>query len=217
MNHTDLVKLLYTRHGEKLPERMEDVNRHKLREFERLNLSAHSTGVDDCRFLYLLILAFRRKYIFEIGSYIGTSAVAMSLAAKQHGGSVTTSDPNDYGCFSEDGGIRFMHAPSSEALGRLKDEGARVDFVFADWPPCSETIEFLNEIGTEDMIFTAHDYKPSNPGGDKGQWAMDSMKNLYARADSGTWFVPERVEVAPNVWINNSTVSLIPNRLLEDL
>lgn len=215
MRKADFVKSLYDRYGDGLAERLALVREHNVTSRGKHGLEGGSTGNPDCGFLYLLVRAFRRRIIFEIGTYVGSSAVAMNMAAGGHGGSVTTCDPEDYGCLPPESGIRFLNMASADALRLLKAEGARIDFVFADWLPCDESIAHFNEMATDDMIFTAHDYLP----GDKGEAAVEAMSRRYARAATGTWIFPDPkpVEVAPGLLIQQATAALIPNRLLGEL
>lgn len=215
MKNVDFVKTLFDQYGDGLAQRLTLVREHNVTSRTRHGLEGGSTGNPDCGFLYLLVRAFRRRNIFEIGTYVGSSAVAMNMAASEHGGTITTCDPADYGCIPPDSGIRFLNMASAEALACLKAEGAQIDFVFADWLPCEETISLFNEMGTDDMIFTAHDYLP----GDKGEEAVEAMSRHYVRSDSGTWFFPdpEPVEVAPGLLIQQATAAFIPNRLLARL
>lgn len=136
-------------------------------------------------------------------------------ATREHGCSATTCGPEDYGRVPLDSGIRFLNMASADALRRLKAESARIDFVVADWLPCDETITLLNEMGTDDMIFTAHDYLP----GEKGEAAAEAMSRRYVGAATGTWILPDPkpVEVAPGLLLQQATAALIPNRLLVEL
>jgi hypothetical protein len=89
-----LVARLYECHGHGLVEKLTAFRHHNVTSRARHGLAGGSTGNRDCGFLYLLVKAFACRSIFEIGTYVGTSAVAMAVA----GGHVTTCDPHDYGC-----------------------------------------------------------------------------------------------------------------------
>jgi predicted O-methyltransferase YrrM len=57
-----------------------EIRDHNVTSRARHGLPGGSTGNPDCAFLYLLVKAFQRRSIFEVGTYVGTSAVAMTMA-----------------------------------------------------------------------------------------------------------------------------------------
>jgi hypothetical protein len=205
----ELVQHLFARHGGGLAEKLAEIRHHNVTSRARHGLPGGSTGSPDCAFLYLLVKTFQRRSIFEVGTYVGTSAVAMSMA----GGHVVTCDPEDYGCLPS--GIRFMHMPDDEACSVLRREGASIDMVFADWVPSADAVSLINELSTPDFIFTAHDYGP----GDKGEVCFHLISEKYRRASECTWILPEAapIEVIPGLLIEQATAALIPNRLLASL
>jgi O-methyltransferase len=211
------VKSLFHAYGSDLVPLLPEIREHNVTARERLGLSGGSTGNADCGFLYLLVRAFKRRSIFEIGTYVGTSAVAMSLATRGNGGTVVTCDPEDYGSLplSANECIQFLHMPSEEALALLKRENKTVDFVFADWAPSRQAIELINDLSTDDFIFSAHDYVLPN---DKGVVAKKLMTKHYKRIGECTWILPdeEPVQVAPGIELQQCTAVLIPNRLLAE-
>lgn len=201
------ISRLYARHGDGLAETLASISDYNISSRARHGLAGGSTGTADCGFLYLLVKEFRRRTVFEIGTYVGTSAVAMQSA----GASVVTCDPTEYGGLPT--GLRFLKMDDVGASQVLKSEGTRPDMVFADWPPSVETILTLNDIGSEDMIFAVHDYLP----GDKGEIAVRTINRHDRRAGDGTWLFPPKapVALAPGVAIDAATAVLIPNRLLK--
>jgi hypothetical protein len=209
MQTREFVTRLYERHGYGLAEKLTAIRYYNVTSRARCGLAGGSTGNPDCGFLYLLVKAFARRCIFEIGTYVGTSAVAMAMAS----GHVTTCDPDDYGCLPPD--IRFLNMTDSAALRVLQREGATVDMVFADAVVSLDAIALLNKIGSKDMIFTAHDYAP----GDKGEICFRLMSEHYRRTTESTWFLPEAepVEVAPGLFLERATAAMIPNRLIAAL
>lgn len=209
MQTREFVTRLFERHGHGLVEKLTAIRDHNVTSRAQRGLAGGSTGTADCGFLYLLVKAFGRRSIFEIGTYVGTSAVAMTMA----GGYVTTCDPKDYGCLPP--GIRFLNMTDRDALRLLRREGALVDMVFADAAVSSDAITFLNKIGSNDMIFTAHDYA----SGAKGEVCVDLMSKHYRRAEECTWFLPEAepIEVAPGLLIEEATAAMVPNDLIAAL
>lgn len=212
------VTQLFERHGAGLADQLALIQEHNVSSRAKLGLDGGSTGVADCGFLHLLVKAFARKHVFEIGTYVGTSAVAQAHAARGHGGRVTTCDPEAYHCIpaAEQDVIHFRNMPADAALEGIKKQGDTVDMVFADWLPSRRTIELLNEVGTRDMIFAAHDY---NPPDDKGVLAVELVSRYYRRAHAGQWFLPEpqRIRVAPGIELQQSVAVLVPYCLLDRL
>ncbi|HID49885.1 MAG TPA: hypothetical protein EYP40_09810 [Chromatiales bacterium] len=215
--NTRFVKSLFHAYGPDLVPLLPEIRNHNVTARERLGLSGGSTGNADCGFLYLLVRAFNRRSVFEIGTYVGTSAVAMSMAARNNDGTVVTCDPEDYGCLPESAQelIRFLHMPSEEALGQLQQENKTIDFVFADWAPSRQAIKLINQLSTDDFIFSAHDYVLPD---DEGVVAKKLMTKHYKRIKECTWILPdeEPVQVAPGIELQQCTAVLIPNRLLAD-
>jgi hypothetical protein len=163
----------------------------------------------------LLVHAFKRRHIFEIGTYIGTSAVAMAQAAALHGGVVITCDPEDYGCLPTTLGIRFIRGTDHTAAQTLRAEGIRPDFVFADSMISEATLSILNDIGSEDMIIAVHDYLP----GDKGERNKELIDARYKRAADGVWMLPFKgtVTLAAGVCVQEATAVLMPRSLLTEI
>jgi predicted O-methyltransferase YrrM len=220
----DFVRRLYERYGDGLAEKLAAIRHHNVTSRARHKFDGGSTGNSDCGFLYLLVKAFQRRSIFEIGTFVGTSAVAMTMA----GGQVTTCDPNDYGCLPS--GIRFLNMPDDEALRVLEREAATIDMVFADWMPSLDAVVLINELSTPDMIFAAHDYWPDRAATlswtqerkndyDKGEMWVRLMSKHYYRAHDSTWILPEAegIEVAPGLLVEETVATLIPNRLLAQI
>ena len=144
----ELVHHLFARHGGGLAEKLGRNPPPQCHVTARHGLAGGSAGNPDCAFLYLLVKAFQGRSIFEVGTYVGTSAVAMTMA----GGHVVTCDPEDYGCLPP--GIRFMHMPDDEALSVLRREGASIDMVFADWvPSCTRVLCALHRAVVEPGSF----------------------------------------------------------------
>ena len=174
MQTREFVTRLFERHGHGLIEKLTAISYHNVTARAQHGLAGGSTGTADCGFRYLLVKAFARRSIFEIGTYVGTSAVAMAMAD----GHVTTCDPKDYGCLPA--GIRFLNMTDRDALRLLRREAAIVDMVFADVAVSSDAIAFLNKIGSDDMIFTAHDYA----SGRKARSAWTSCRSTIAASRS---------------------------------
>lgn len=181
--------------------------------FERKGLPVgDSSSMEDCIVLYLLIRRFKRRHAFEIGTNIGTTAVAMNEAVRQHGGVLTTCDPVDFNALSPWSGIRFVHAPADVALYQLRAEGHTIDFCFLDWKPESETIRLMNQTCPSDTILCVHDYVP----GMKGVEIVKKLDAEYHYAAGGTWFLPgpHPVVMSDDLGVNQCTAYFIPTELL---
>lgn len=155
--------------------------------FRGLGLSPeNSTSNEDCCLLYLLVRHFARRSVFEVGTYVGMTAVAMNEAVKRNGGICTTCDPVDCGALPPSSGIRFLLEPASEALVRFAQEGLQIDFAFFDWVPDAETVRAANYIFTPDAIVAVHDYGNN----EKGAAAVAAINTHYRRSKRGRWYYP---------------------------
>lgn len=115
----------------------------------------------DMKVLYLLVRHFKPKTIFEIGTWIGTSAMVMAEAIRQNGngGMIYTCDTAD--CYLPEepyqGSIRKITAMSDSALSELPAD-APIDFIFADGEFTFKTIENLRDRLAPNALITTHDY-----------------------------------------------------------
>lgn len=118
-------------------------------------------SVPDARLLYILVRALKPKTIFEIGTWIGTSAMVMAEAvrANHNGGHVYTCDANSYYSLdsSYDDVITTIHAYSDQALQELPD-GREIDFVFADGELTFATIKILKRKLANTAVISTHDF-----------------------------------------------------------
>lgn len=88
-----IARDLYRRFGHEIPAAFDLTDGH-CKTFMRTGLvTGGTTSLEDCMLLYLLVRGYGCKHVFEIGTYIGTSTVAMNEAVRRNGGICTTSDP----------------------------------------------------------------------------------------------------------------------------
>lgn len=210
-----LVKRLFEAYKDELIPRLPEIWEHNVTSRAKHGLEGGSTGNPDCGFLFLLVKAFHRKSIFEIGTYVGTSAVAMASAARSNGGRLVTCDPENYACLpeSESDVIRYLQMDHEQALLTLKRDQVQIDFVFADWQPSPGSIDLINELASDDLIFAAHDYVLPR---DKGVVAFELMSKHYQRVHECTWFLPDEqpIQVSADIQLQQCTAVMIPDRLL---
>ncbi len=123
--------------------------------------TAGTINYADMKVLYLLVRHFKPKVVFEIGTWIGTSAMVMAEAIKQNanGGLIYTCDTAD--CYMEQAlykdTIRKITAFSDQALSELPN-GTKIDFIFADGEFTFNTIKKLEGFLRPNTIITTHDY-----------------------------------------------------------
>jgi predicted O-methyltransferase YrrM len=172
-----------------------------------------SSSFEDCLLLYLLVRHFQRKRVFEVGTYVGTTAIALNAAARANGGVMSTCDPIDYGALSPWSGIRFIKTQAYDALSTLESEGHQIDFVFFDWLPDEKTINCLNRICTADAILATHDF---GLGDQKGQKTVDAIDRDYRHRNAGRWFLPgaSPIDFGNGIRVNYCTAFFVPNILL---
>jgi hypothetical protein len=168
----------------------------------------YTTSPEDCAFLYLLIRQFNRRSAFEVGTYIGRSAVCMNEAVRRNGGTLTTCDPVNYGALPPWSGIRFIQGPARSAVALLAAERVMLDFCFFDWPPDDATLACLKGCLTDDAIFAVHDFG-SDP---KGQQVIDALGRA-GLCDGRSWLLPEVQQGRTVGGINYCTAACLPRAL----
>jgi len=123
--------------------------------------AAGTINREDCRILYLLVRYYKPTIIFEIGTWIGTSAMVMAEAMRKNnnGGKIYTCDANNY--YSLPGDYSDIISPitaySDKALKQLPKD-TTIDFLFADGELTFATISQLKAKLNEKSIITTHDY-----------------------------------------------------------
>lgn len=152
-----------------------------------------TTSMEDCALLWLLVRYFKRQHVFEIGTLIGTTAVAMNFAVRRNGGVCTTSDPVDYDAVPPYSGIRFIRTPACAALRQLRYEGRQVDFCFMDWIPDPDFLAVAEDVFRPDTIIAIHDCWERD---EKGLAALDAVSITWAAAHDGRWFMPPKTPYA---------------------
>lgn len=169
----------------------------------------NTTSMEDCALLWLLVRHFDRKHVFEIGTFIATTAMAMNLAVRRNGGILTTSDPVDYDAVPPYSGMRFLRGPSSIALRVLRQESRPVDFCFVDWIPDAETLTLMGELCTDDTVIAVHDYG-SDP---KGEMVVKTLEATWCKAHDGRWFMPGPITMGDGKTVNRCTAFFLPTTL----
>jgi predicted O-methyltransferase YrrM len=214
----DLVKHIYESAGAGLEDALARTLSHARRFLESGIVAGGTSSMEDCALLYLLIGCFKPRSVFEIGTFIGTTAVAMNEAAKMIGATVTTCDPVTYDAFGRGSEIRFINLPSREALEVLQHDSP-IDFAFMDWMPDPATMELANRLFSEDAIIAVHDYYPPNKGHpeEKGSAIVEYLNDHYINIPLGQWHFPtDPPFITPTgTQINFCTAFFVPHNLAE--
>jgi len=213
INSNDVVRAIATPLIDELLAVRETLISH-CKNAQRKGLSLdNSTCYEDCLLLYSLIRRFDRKHAFEVGTYIGTTAIAMNTAARKNGGVFTTCDPVNFNALPPWDGIRFINAGSSIALRMLHEEARLIDFVFLDWVPDDASVDLMLKTCTDDTIIAIHDYVPSDP---KGAQAVAAINSSAFGQRNGNWFVPDEkpCDIGSSLAINAGTAFFIPVHLM---
>jgi len=152
-----------------------------------------ATSLADCLYLYLLIRHYKPKVVFEIGTWIGTSAAVMAEAIRKNGsGKLYTCDINNIQIISDDYKdiITYYNMHSDDTLDKLYKENIIIDFVFNDAHISKITVDKLKKVISKDIIFTTHDYKLPYDKGVKCVYLMN--KFFVKKSDKFKWFLPEK-------------------------
>lgn len=157
-----------------------------------VSVSADATSGEDCLFLYMLVRRFGLLHPFEIGTSVGSSAVAINAAARENGGVFTTCDPVDYGAISPWSGIRFMKMPAQLALYILRNEPdvRPPDLCFVDFNLDDATLAEMKKTIATDALIAVHDYFPDGTGNNKGATVVGYLNKNYCVDRPGRWLLP---------------------------
>jgi hypothetical protein len=214
MDTETLIRAIHDPFADELRDIGRDINTHGKVLPARGLTAENSSSTEDCLLLYLLVRHFQRKRVFESGTNVGCTALALNAAARANGGVMTTCDPIDYGALSPWSGIRFIRTQAYGALSILESEGHKIDFAFFDWMPDEKTLDCLNRICTDDTILATHDYCTADP---KGAETVEIIDRCYRHRNAGQWFLPGEtsIDFGRGVRVNACTAFFVPHSLLE--
>lgn len=129
----------------------------------RIGADGKTTGtvtLVDCQILYLLVRHIKPQNVFEIGTWIGTSAMVIADAMKVNGhGHLYTCDFNSYYCLdaSYNNYITTLTGMSDKVLGAVPT-AVQFDLIFADGELTFPTLTALAPRLTKDTVLVTHDY-----------------------------------------------------------
>jgi predicted O-methyltransferase YrrM len=119
--------------------------------------------------LYTAVRHVKPKFIFEIGTFIGKSALAMALAAD--------ANPGDAEIYSCDGSndfhvpaltrtkiVGFPKTTSTTALGQIAQTGRKVDFVHIDGRLAHEDFDLLESVSDPKVVIALDDFEGIEKG-----------------------------------------------------
>ena len=194
-----------------------------------------STSKQDCWFLYLLVLQFKPKCIFEGGTYVGSTAKFLAAAAKEYGGEVHTCDPvNKFLPAKEyEDTITFHNKGVKEMVREFSTKGKKIDMVFydCDFQDHAHIMELLTLArDNKNFVFAAHDYTTPNGEITKGRHNIDAVWNVQKNRGGYKLYTPELkaykyghmhtyIEERDTViqyGINGCTAAVLPNVELDE-
>jgi predicted O-methyltransferase YrrM len=163
------VETLFRRHRERL---LDDYPR--LLDLWKERIQRRSTSLQDCLFLYLLVKEFRPKVIFEVGTFVGTTAVFMAEASELQATLYTCDMREAYVQQPRYEGVivPMLGTHSARASKELRRKGVEIDLVFADGRVDWRTGRHIAAMLAEDGVFATHDFV----AGDKGEANLKRMK-----------------------------------------
>lgn len=128
---------------------------------------AGTVTLQDAQLLYLFIRQVKPAVVFEIGTWVGTSALIIAEAMKQNGhGHLYTCDSNSYACLppAYDQWVTLLHGYSDQVISEIPTEHP-IDVIFADGECTWPTLRALTPYYTKDTQFITHDYtRPAEKG-----------------------------------------------------
>jgi len=120
--------------------------------------------------LYMLIKYFQPRKVFEVGTFIGRSTVAMALGISQYcdDGIIYTCDKdNDFyldelklGCEIRGDGKTL----STEALKKVSEKEDSMDFFFFDGILQNSDLEYIAQLSGENTILATDDFEGISKG-----------------------------------------------------
>jgi predicted O-methyltransferase YrrM len=123
--------------------------------------TAGTISTDDFAILHLLIRTFKPQAVFEVGTWLGTSAMVMADAMHMNGsGHIYTCDQNSYYALDEsyDEQITRLIGFSDVVVNQLPTD-CKVDMIFADGELTFNTLKALAPHMSDNTIIVTHDYE----------------------------------------------------------
>lgn len=169
------------------------------------------TPFPDALYLYLLVREYKPETIFEIGTWVGTSALFMAEALKKNGtGHIYTCDSNEYYILPEEYAelVTPITGHSDAVLADLKTKGTQFDFMFIDGNLTSQSTQLIAETTHENTVFAIHDFVLPD---DKGIQAFLRLpqKKHYGLAVPHPYQAP-----TADITINKMTAVYLPSATL---
>jgi hypothetical protein len=123
--------------------------------------TAGTISTDDFAILHLLIRTFNPQAVFEVGTWLGTSAMVMADAMHMNGsGHIYTCDQNSYYALDEsyDEQITRLIGFSDVVVNQLPTD-CKVDMIFADGELTFNTLKAIRPYMDDNTIIVTHDYE----------------------------------------------------------
>lgn len=179
-----------------------------------------TTGLADCLFLYLLARTQNAQVVFEVGTWLGMSAMAIAEAVVRNGGGVIyTCDLHDVSRIEPEYQSHIVRLPfhSDKALNHLRKRRVGIDMVFADGILSRRNVVQLSIALNPGFVFATHDYKPPAEKGCQNVRLMQrwfpAIRRLRRGRETYTLYLPTRqgsgYEACDGIRVNSSTAVLL--------
>ena len=123
--------------------------------------TAGTINVDDFAILHMLVRTFKPRVVFEVGTWLGTSAMVIADGMRMNGsGHVYTCDQNSYYALDKayDDIITRLVGFSDTVVKDIPD-ASKVDMIFADGELTFGTLKALGPYMKDKTIIVTHDYE----------------------------------------------------------
>jgi len=137
---------------------------------EAKDIETRAIPEEDFEVLESLIKKYNPKIILEVGTWIGTSAMAMDMIS--NGAKIYTCDEHNM-CVYESPNVTFYHCSGKSVLAIMPRRNIQPDFIFID-AGMRKYIPSVLAAMTKDFVFVVHDYVQ----GSKGWRNMEALKKL---------------------------------------
>ncbi len=180
----NLIENLYTKHKARLEEISLEISEISKFLMEKGGINRNSTSLQDCRMLQLLVLERSPDKILEIGTWIGTTSYAMSLASSEKT-KIYTCDVNDEFVDIENSlSEKIKIHPKTHSKNLLKDKYEDLKGISLAWNDAELSLkdsEIIYDLLDDDFIFATHDFYNSSGNYCKGHRAFKNMKKTLCK------------------------------------
>ena len=151
----------------------------KLGEGTKLNaenrITTKTIPNEDIEILFKLIKKFKPTVIFEVGTWIGTSAMTMDMAS--NGAKIYTCDRNKAYVYDSPN-VTYYNCKSDKFFKIMHNNKIKADLLFID-ARIADNVKIIAKTTTPNFVFITHDYEEGKKG-----WAnIRALEKFYKKLE----------------------------------